>query len=240
MTEFIFMLTRDDVTVPDAMDSYHEVRDCALRWVGFKDVGLPVERLRELAEAIHADGRKVALEVVSLDRDSEVRSVEAALAIGVDLLMGGVHPDAILPLLSATNVLYYPFPGRVVDHPSVLEGPMEAIVSSARDLTARRGVHGLDLLAYRFDGDVPKLIEAVVDAACGPVVVAGSVESDARIRAVCRAGAWGFTVGGAVFERAFPAPATTAGQVRHVLDLLHAARSDAAPGQAAGGPPPAG
>ena len=237
------MLTRDDVTVPDAMDSYREVRDCELRWVGFKDVGLPFARLRELAEAIHADGRKVALEVVSLDRESELRSAEAALAIGVDLLMGGVHPDAVLPLVSATNVLYYPFPGRVVDHPSVLEGPIDAIVTSARALSARRGVHGLDLLAYRFDGDVPRLIEEVVDAACGPVVVAGSVESDARILSVCRAGAWGFTVGGAIFDRAFPAPATTVGQVQHVLDRLHAARTgwiEAASGHPAGTPPLAG
>ena len=224
MTEFIFMLTRDDVTVADALERYGEVRDTELRWVGFKDVGLPADRLQELADAIHGDGRKVALEVVSLDLDTEVRSAEAALTIGVDLLMGGVHPEAILPLVSATNVLYFPFPGRVVGHPSILEGPIDAIVSSARELSARRGVHGLDLLAYRFDGDVPRLIAEVVDASSCPVVVAGSVESDARIRAVCRAGAWAFTVGSAVFEGRFPVARDTAAQVRYVLDRLRDAR----------------
>jgi hypothetical protein len=225
MTEFLFMLTRDDVTVTDALERYRDVRSTELRWVGFKDIGLPVDRLRELADAIHADGRKVVLEVVSLDEDTEVRSAEAALTVGVDLLMGGTHPEAVLPLVSTTNVLYFPFPGRVVGHPSILEGPMDAIVASAREISAQRGVHGLDLLAYRFAGDVPRLIAEVVDASSCPVVVAGSVESDARIRAVCRAGAWAFTVGSAVFEAAFPAPPTTAAQVRYVLDRLRDARA---------------
>src|SRR3954454_11335046 len=164
MTEFIFMLTRDDVTVSDALDRYAEVRATGLRWVGFKDVGLPFEQLRALADAIHSDDRKVALEVVSLDEASETRSAEAALEIGVDLLMGGVHPEAVLPVVRATNVLYFPFPGRVIDHPSVLEGSVDEIANSARRLTVQRGILGLDLLAYRSSGDVPRLMDAVVAA----------------------------------------------------------------------------
>jgi hypothetical protein len=220
MSEFIFMLTRDDVTVGDALARYAEVRESGLRWVGFKDVGLPFEQLRALADAIHADDRKVALEVVSLDRDSEVRSAEAALEIGVDLLMGGVHPEAVMPLVAPTNVMYFPFPGRVVGHPSILEGSVDEIAASARRLTAQRGIHGVDLLAYRFAGDVPQLMDAVVAASVGPVVVAGSVDSDERIRAVRRSGAWAFTVGSAVFDHAFPASASAAAQVDHVLDVV--------------------
>jgi hypothetical protein len=227
MSEFIFMLTRDDVTVSDALARYAEVRGSGLRWVGFKDVGLPFDELRGLADAIHADGRKVALEVVSLDQGSEVRSAEAALEIGVDLLMGGVHPEAVLPLVGATNVLYFPFAGRVVDHPSILEGSIDEIAASARALTSQRGIHGLDLLAYRFNGNVPRLIDAVVVASSGPVVVAGSVGSDERIQAVERSGAWAFTVGSAVFDHAFSAPHSTAAQVDHILAVV---RAPGAPG----------
>jgi len=230
MSEFIFMLTRDDVTVGDALDRYAEVRGSGLRWVGFKDVGLPFDQLRALADAIHADGRKVALEVVSLDQGSEVRSASAALEIGVDLLMGGVHPEAVLPLVASTNVLYFPFPGRVVDHPSVLEGSVDEIAASAEQLTSLRGVHGLDLLAYRFAGDVPRLMEAVVAASIGPVVIAGSVDSDTRIHAVRRSGAWAFTVGSAVFDHAFQAQPTTAAQVDHILEVATA--SSRAPSEA--------
>lgn len=220
MTEFIFMLTKDDVTIGDALSCYADVRDTELRWVGFKDVGLPFDQLRRLADRIRSDGRKVALEVVSLDQDSELRSAEAALEIGVDLLMGGVHPDAVLPLLARSNVMYYPFPGHIVDHPSVLEGTVDEIALSARRLSGLHGVHGLDLLAYRFAGDVPTLMRAVVDQAACPVVVAGSIDSAERIHAVRASGAWAFTVGGAIFDRAFPAPASSAAQVRFVLDVL--------------------
>jgi hypothetical protein len=222
MTQFIFMLTRDDVTVDDALDCYDEVRDLDLRWVGFKDQGLPIRDLRRLAERIRSDGRKVALEVVSLEERSETGSVEAALEIGVDLLMGGVHPDLVLPMLSRCNVMYFPFPGRVVGHPSVLEGTIDDIVASARKLSRRPGVHGLDLLAYRFAGDAPALLTAVVDQAFGPVVVAGSIDSPAKVLAVRRAGAWALTVGSAAFEASFPADPGLRGQVQHVLSLLSA------------------
>lgn len=220
MTQFILMLTHDDETIGDALAIYAGLRDLDLTWVGFKDVGLPFDGLRELAAAIRSDGRKLALEVVSLDVESEIRSVKAGLEIGVDLLMGGVHPDAVLPLMANSNVMYFPFPGRVVDHPSILEGNVDDIVMSARELSSRRGVHGLDLLAYRFDGNVPDLMAGVVSAAAGPVVIAGSIDSAEKVEAVKRVGAWAFTVGSAVFDGQFPTAANERDQVRFVLDLL--------------------
>ena len=217
MSEFIFMLTKDDQTVADALSVYDEVRGAPLRYVGFKDIGQPASVLRELATHIRADGRTAVLEVVSIDRDSEVRSVRAGLEIGVDLLMGGTHPDDVLPLLRGSGLRYFPFPGRVIGHPSILTGSIEEIAQSAEDLTARPGVDGLDLLAYRHDGDVPDLIEKVVSAARGPVVVAGSIDSAERIHTVSRSGAWGFTVGGAVFDRAFVRGGSLRVQIDEIL-----------------------
>ena len=90
------------------------------------------------------------LEVVSTTREAEVASVRAALAAGVDWVLGGTQPDAVLPRSSrAPRVRYCPFPGRVVGHPSVLEGTIAEIAASAASLTAMAGVYGLDLLAYR-------------------------------------------------------------------------------------------
>jgi hypothetical protein len=171
--------------------------------VGFKDIGQPPAVLRDLAAQIRADRRAVVLEVVSVDLESEVRSVQAGRDFGVDILMGGTHPDDVVPILSGSGIRYFPFPGRIVGHPSVLMGSTEEIVRSAANLTARPGVHGLDLLAYRRAGDVPDLIEKVVAAAAGPVVVAGSIDRAERIREVAHSGAWGFTVGGAAFDGAF-------------------------------------
>ena len=201
MAEFLFMLTKDDATVSDCLDVYDQVRDTDLRWVGFKDIGVPTETLRELARRIRADGRKVVLEIVSTDTAAELASVRAGVDLGVDLLMGGTQPDAALPLMKDTPIRYFPFPGQILGHPSVLKGTIESIAESARELKSRPGVAGLDLLAYRWDGDVPALISAVVRASLGPIVVAGSIVTSDQIRIVTDRGAWGFTIGGAVFDR---------------------------------------
>lgn len=218
MAEFIFMLTHHDTTVPDALEVYEQVQDLPLRYVGFKDIGQPVERLRELAERIHADGREVMLEVVSEHAADELRSIAAARDIGVDWVLGGTHVDEALPLLEGSGLRYCPFPGRIVGHPSILEGSIEEIADSARRLTELDGVDGLDLLAYRHAGDVEALVAAVLANVSKPVIAAGSVDSPARIAALGRLGVWGFTVGGAVFEHRFPAGKTVREQVASILE----------------------
>jgi hypothetical protein len=233
MTEFIFMLTHQDSTLPNALQVYETLRGIeGLRYVGFKDVGAPFERLQELADAIRADGRTSMLEVVSEDAAAELRSIEAARRLGVDWVLGGTHPDEALSILAGSDLRYCPFPGRVIGHPSLLRGTVESIAGDAASLTARDGVHGLDLLAYRFDGDVPALTRAVVDAATGPVIAAGSVDSAERIRTLVGAGVWGYTIGGAIVEGRMPGGPSIAAQVREVLAITQAA--DAAVGSAAG------
>lgn len=221
MAEFIFMLTRNDSTVPDALDVYEQIRDTDLRYVGFKDVGASPELLRELTKRMHRDGREVFLEVVSEDERDELRSIQAAVDIGVDVVMGGTHVDAALPILADSHLRYFPFPGTVIGHPSLLRGTIEEIAESARSLTARPGVGGLDLLAYRHDGDVPALTRAVVAASSAPVVAAGSVDSVDRIRALCDLGVWAFTIGGAVFDHKLPAGPAVRDQVLCALDAAN-------------------
>ena len=205
---FIFMLTRNDRTVADAATHLETALSLGVRHIGFKDVGLPVAELKALNAAIKAKGATSYLEVVSLDRDTELASAKAAIDIGVDILLGGTRVDDVLPALAGAPLRYYPFPGRITGHPSVLEGSIDEIAASARDLASRDGVHGLDLLAYRSpDQDVPKLISAVCEAARKPVIVAGSIADKGRIDAVHRAGAAGFTIGTAALDGQYPAGA---------------------------------
>jgi len=174
--------------------------------IGFKDIGLPFDALKVLASKIKAAGAMVYLEVVSLDEESEKRSAAAALALGVDVLMGGTRPNAVLPIIRDRAIRYYPFPGAIVGHPSQLTGTIESVVESARSLAAMEGVHGLDLLAYRFAGDVPRLIRSVTAAvAPKPVVVAGSIDRYERIKALADGGAAGFTVGTSALDGVFVA-----------------------------------
>lgn len=205
--DFIFMLTRDDRTVADAARHVETALDAGIGHIGFKDVGLPFDALARLARRIRGAGAKAYIEVVSPDRDSELRAVRAAVDLGVDCLLGGTHADEVLPLLHGTGVAYYPFPGRVTGHPSRLEGSEADIVASAVALAARPGVSGLDLLAYRSSLDAAALVSAVCKATSKPVIVAGSIDRPDQIAAVRRAGAAAFTIGTAALDGRFPAPA---------------------------------
>jgi hypothetical protein len=203
MTRFIFMLTKDDRTVPNAMDVYTDLRGSNIRYVGFKDIGLPFTDLQRLVEAIRADGRTSMLEVVSTTQQEELRSVEAATRLGVDYLLGGKHAREAVEVLKDSRIRYFPFAGNTHGHPTRLTGSIENIVEDACMLAALPGVSGLDLLAYRFDGDVEKLARSVVQAVDVPVIAAGSIDQPARVSALREAGVWAFTVGSAIFEGRF-------------------------------------
>lgn len=219
MPELVLMLTRDDRTVGEPLRVYESLRHLPLRHVGFKDVGGDPETLRELAARIRADGRTAYLEVVAADPAAELEALQAAAEIGVDAVMGGTRHEEALGLLRGTPVAYWPFPGTVEGHPSRLAGSLEAIVGHARRLAATPGVAGLDLLAYRWTaGPGEDLARAVCAAVSAPVIVAGSIDSASRVRAIASAGAWGFTVGSAAFEGRF-GPGPLADQVAALLAM---------------------
>jgi hypothetical protein len=223
--DFIFMLTRDDATIADARERLPLALAAGVRHVGFKDVGLPLAELRGLAADIRAGGAVLYLEMVSLDAEAEAAGARAAVELEVDVLMGGVRPWVVEPVIAGAPIRYYPFPGEIVGHPSRLEGDLDSICASARALAAREAVCGLDLLAYRGAGDAPALIRAVRLAAGGkPVIVAGSINCDARIAAIAEAGAAGFTVGAAALDARFPAPPDLRRQLAHIAAVAEAAR----------------
>jgi hypothetical protein len=223
MINFIFMLTHADSTIDDALDYVEVVAATGLHYIGFKDVGATPARQHAIALAARDAGLETMLEVVSTTREAEIASVHAALDAGVDWILGGTQPDAVLPLLEGYHVKYCPFPGRVVGHPSILEGSVIDIAISAATLTARTGVYGLDLLAYRHQSaNIEELTRAVVNASTGPVIAAGSVVRDEQISTLSSAGAWGFTIGSAIFDGLFPGGPDVAAQVRHVLSIAEA------------------
>jgi 4-hydroxythreonine-4-phosphate dehydrogenase len=202
---FIFMATRDDRTIANARALVDEALALGVRNIGFKDIGLPYSELRELARAIRAGGARVFFEVVSLDAESELRSARAAADFGVDWLLGGTRAHVMAPIAKSAGLSYAPFPGEIVGHPSILVGSIESIVDSARALATIDGVAGLDLLAYRREGDAPALMRAVCAAIDKPVIIAGSICNPERVAATVECGAAGFTIGSAAIAGEFPA-----------------------------------
>ncbi len=199
MIEFIFMLTRDDVTVSDAREIYARVAGSGVRHVGCKDVGLPREELAELMDEIRANGHTSYLEVVSETPEATLRSARVATEVRPDYLIGGTLVEPVQEILAGTGIRFFPYIGEVVGHPCLLRGRIEEIAADARRVE-QLGVDGINLLAYRYDGDVDALVEAVVDATSLPVIAAGSVDSAQRIRALADRGVWAFTIGTAALD----------------------------------------
>ena len=113
MSEFILMLTLHDMTVPNAMELYTELKDTDCKFYGFKDVGQPIEYLKKLAEAMRANNHKVFLEVVSATEEDEIRSIKAAVDIGVDYVIGGKAIEKAKALLAGTGIKYFPYVGEI-------------------------------------------------------------------------------------------------------------------------------
>src|SRR5215213_10465076 len=199
MIEFIFMLTRDDVTISDARHVYASIAQTGVRHVGCKDVGLPTEQLKALMDDIRSNGHETWIEVVSETEADTLASARAAAEIRPDHLIGGTLIEPVQEILAGTGVKFWPYVGQIVGHPCLLRGAIDEIVADT-ERAATLGVDGINLLAYRYDGDVEALVRAVVGASDLPVICAGSVDSAERIRALDACGAWAFTIGTAALD----------------------------------------
>lgn len=200
--ELIVMLTHHDQTVPDALELFERTKEYPITHWGFKDVGLSPNTMQTVVTAMKDAGKTTFLEVVSLSEEEGLRGAHLAVDLGFDILMGTVFYPSIGDYLKEKPVRYFPFPGHVHSHPSILDGEIEDIVAHARELEAY-GMHGLDLLTYRYDGEASRLLKQVVEATKIPIVSAGSIASFERINEVWGAGAWGFTIGSAFFDKKF-------------------------------------
>ena len=200
--ELIVMLTYQDETVPDALELFERTKAYPITHWGFKDVGLPPKEMQAVAAAMKEAGKITFLEVVSLSEEDGLRGARLAVESGFDILMGTVFYPSIGDYLEDKPIRYYPFPGRVHGRPSILDGAIDDIVAHACELETY-GVHGLDLLTYRYTGNAPSLLSQVVQSTRIPVVSAGSIASFERITEVWDSGAWGFTIGSAFFEKKF-------------------------------------
>ena len=223
MTEFIFMLTQHDVTVPAALEVLEEVKDTGLRCIGCKDIGLDLGQYRELFGKMRSYGMRSFLEVVTYDEREYFRGVDLALRIGADYLIGGMpqYTEKTLEYLKTrdSRLRYFPYIGEVVDHPCILRGSLDDIIEDGKE-AERLGVDGVNLLLYRYKGDEEALLNEVVKKLRVPVIVAGSIRNFEQIEELKRKDIWAFTIGGAVFDRRFVEGKGIREQITAVLGRL--------------------
>jgi len=142
--------------------------------------------------------------------------------LGVDNLIGGTYVEETLPLIKNTGIKYFPYIGKIVGHPCLLRGTIEEITKDARRVEAL-GVNGIDLLAYRYDGDVERLIKSVQNAVKIPLIIAGSIDSFEKVRKMAELGVWAFTIGSAVFDKKFVPNGTLSDQISAVFKEIEKA-----------------
>jgi hypothetical protein len=223
MTEFIFMLTHHDVTVPDAMGLFEKVKGTGLRCIGCKDIGLEIETMRQLFPKMKRAHMKTFLEVVTMKEEEHFRGVDTAIDIGADYLIGGMpqYTEETLRYLKErkTKTKFFPYIGTIVGHPCLLRGTIEEIAAEAKT-TENLRADGINLLAYRYDGDIRRLVESVQAATDLPLIVAGNVDSCDRIKEMKKLGVWAFTIGGAIMEKKFLPGKDEPEQIKAVLKQL--------------------
>lgn len=197
----IVMLTHHDKTVQEAVEVFHSCSDLPINYWGFKDIGLLPKEMATLVHLMKKSGKKTFLEVVSYSEKACLRGAKLAVEMGFDYLMGTIYYASVVDFLSTQNIKYLPFCGNVHGSPSVLEGSIQEIIMDARKLLGM-GVYGIDLLAFRHTNG-QDLASTYCQAIHEPVVVAGSINSLARIDFINSINPWGFTMGSALFEKKF-------------------------------------
>ena len=200
-SQIIIMLTHNDRTVPNALEVFESCKDLPVKFWGFKDVGLPKDQMRQLIGAMKAAGKTTFLEVVSYSAEECMAGAKLAVEMGFDYLMGTVYHQSVFEYLATQKISFLPFCGTVYGSPSVLEGSFQEIIDDAKGLLAK-GVSGIDLLAFRHQ-DGAGLARAYCQQIDKPVVIAGSINSPARIDFINEINPWAFTMGSALFTENF-------------------------------------
>ena len=136
--------------------------------------------------------------------------------------MGTVYHQSVFEYLATQDIKFLPFCGKVSGSPSILEGTFDEIIDDAKGLLAK-GVDGIDLLAFRH-ADGAGLAEAYCKAIDKPVVIAGSINSPARLEFINKINPWAFTMGSALFTENF-APGKSfrenLQEVVRIMDSIH-------------------
>jgi len=214
------MLTNNDKTVKDAIEVFDSSKDLPVKFWGFKNIGLPIEQMKQLVKNMKDAGKSTFLEVVTYTEDECMKAARLAVECNFDYLMGTLFYDSVFNFLKDEPIKYSPFCGKVSGSPSILEGTINEIINDAKNMQ-RKGVDAFDILAYRYVGDPEELAEKFIQAIDIPVIIAGSINSYERLDKINELNPWGFTMGTALFKKNFDKEGTFKDNLKKVIDYLN-------------------
>lgn len=201
-SKLIVMMTHHDRTVKNSLELFESSKDLPVDFWGFKELGIPRQAMIELLAAMKAAGKTTFLEVVSRTEEECLREAKLAVEMGFDYLTGTIFFPSVWEYLKDKPIRYFPFVGKHIGSPGVLDGTLEEMVEEANAFS-KAGVYGIDLSAFRYTGDPYMLAKDFVAASPVPVIIAGSIADRERIEFVNEIGVWAFTVGSALFDGVF-------------------------------------
>jgi len=217
--KMIIMLTYNDKTVSNALEIFGQCKELPVECWGFKNVGLPVEKMKKLVFNMKKAKKTTFLEVVTYNEKSCFEAAKLALECQFNYFTGSVYFESVYNLLKDKPMKYFPFCGKVSGSPSILEGSIQEIIDDAK-LMEEKGVDGFDLLAYRYVEDAEKLAQQFIKAIKIPVVLAGSINSLDRLDKIKEYNPWGFTIGSAFFDKIFVKGGSFKEQISRVLSYI--------------------
>lgn len=212
------MLTHNDQTVKDALETFRSVKDLPVQDWGFKNIGLPVPQMKELVAEMKAAQKTTYLEVVTYTEHECAEAAKLAVECKFDKLCGTKYFPSVMDAVN-DKIDYYPFCGKVWGNPSVLGGEIDEIIEHANELHTM-GAKGCDLLAYRYTGDAEKLLRIYLEKVHTPTIVAGSIGSYQRLDLMCALNPYAITMGSALFTRNFEKEGSFRDNLAKVVDYL--------------------
>lgn len=198
----IVMLTHHDKTVNNALEVFEKSKNSKARIWGMKEEPLSVFEMKNIFARMKACGKITVLETVAYTEHQCMEGAKKAVECGCDILMGTKFFDSVNQFCAQHHLKYMPFVGEVSERPSVLSGSVESIIAEAK-MCISKGVYGIDLLSYRYVGDIEELNRRFLSEIHAPVCIAGSIHSFERLDALKAVKPWAFTIGGAFFENKF-------------------------------------
>ncbi|MDE7414667.1 MAG: hypothetical protein K2N05_12880 [Muribaculaceae bacterium] len=200
--QLIVMLTFNDMTVDNAEEIFESCKHLPVTFWGFKEKPIGRERMKNLFSRMKQCGKKTVLEVVEYDREGALAGLDAAVDCGVDMLMGTKFYPEVAAGCQRAGIKYLPFIGNIEGRPSVLKGDIEEMTEEAEKVM-EQGAFSVDLLAYRYPGDVERLIDNINKVCGGKLCVAGSIDSFRRLDVIKKLKPEWFTIGSAFFNNKF-------------------------------------
>ncbi len=200
--QLIAMMTYNDRTVENSLELFESSKDLPVNNWGFKDKGIPRDKMYELIGAMKRAGKTTFMEVVSRTEEECMEQAKLAVDMGFDYITGTLFFPPVWEYLKKQDIKYFPFVGKHVGTPGVLDGTLEEMLAEAEHF-AELGIAGVDLSAFRYTGDPYKLARDFTAACPLPVCIAGSIADRERIKFVDDIGVWSFTIGSALFNGTF-------------------------------------